>query len=486
MDIIAYDDRSQKHPAEANVPDWLPKHEFLLLIIAPAGSGKTTLLLNLLLRIYKGYWQDMYVFSPTLSNDAKWDHLTETPGVLMKTKPLAGMPVDDEKGIRGAAAAGSSKKKDDDDDDDDDIHDTARRLLNKKRQVTYQKSKNRLPEKRRLSKQMEKRYKKRWDAQADMFGRTHRTKPVTEEEMVKHLIRRQSLASHMLTPPTPDERKVLREVKERILRIPSHQIREPHVDVGEFSLSKYFSQHVMGGEDDDDDDSDGDLLEKKEDEKGGRGRVPEQRLFEEYNEDELHRVMDIKDKQVKWLKKHKKSLTKYMPRTVWVFDDMVGSGLFNQQRNNAFKRLTVRRRHFYSSMIGVTQAYREIPVTTRTNASALILFRIDSDRELSVIYEEYPMGYKFHEWLRLVQWATEAPFSFIMFNIQQSDPDKRIIQSQRGPLSRAFIQKIISTSSATTSSSSPLLSHDEDEPSSSDEGILGAAASGWKATRGKG
>jgi hypothetical protein len=98
--------------------------------------------------------------------------------------------------------------------------------------------------------------------------------------------------------------------------------------------------------------------------------VSEHEMFEEYNEETLQSIMEQKDELVKKTKQqsHSKDGLKWMTeveRSVFVFDDMVGSGLFSNKRQNAFKRLTVRRRHLFSSVIGVTQAYREIPKTTR-------------------------------------------------------------------------------------------------------------------------
>ena len=82
LSIVGFDDRSQRHPEGIILPDYMPKHEFFMLIVAPAGCGKTTLILNLLLRIYKNYFHDIVVFSPTIHNDQKWKYLTEETKVL--------------------------------------------------------------------------------------------------------------------------------------------------------------------------------------------------------------------------------------------------------------------------------------------------------------------------------------------------------------------------------------------------------------------
>lgn len=66
------------HPA-------LPGHEFTLGLIAPKGSGKTTLMCNLL-KFYKGYFHNIFVFSPTVLNDEKWKWVRKQPLLSQNTK----------------------------------------------------------------------------------------------------------------------------------------------------------------------------------------------------------------------------------------------------------------------------------------------------------------------------------------------------------------------------------------------------------------
>jgi len=56
------------HPGPPS--DVLPRHEFSMGFIAPKGSGKTTALINLL-HFYKGFFNTIIVFSPTVKNDEK-------------------------------------------------------------------------------------------------------------------------------------------------------------------------------------------------------------------------------------------------------------------------------------------------------------------------------------------------------------------------------------------------------------------------------
>lgn len=138
--------------------------------------------------------------------------------------------------------------------------------------------------------------------------------------------------------------------------------------------------------------------------------------------------MDEQDKMVKLLKKHGKS--KYLAnRILWLFDDMVGSNLFSgSKKNNVFLELTVRHRHFVSSLIVCTQGkfiitfgYKEVPKTNRTAYRALSIFKIDNFKELECIYEENPLGLNRDNWQVLYEHATETLHDFLFINRRIED-----------------------------------------------------------------
>ena len=54
---------------------------------APKGSGKTTTIINLL-EMYKGYFHQIYVFSPTVCSDEKWDYIKNQKGIIAQNIPL--------------------------------------------------------------------------------------------------------------------------------------------------------------------------------------------------------------------------------------------------------------------------------------------------------------------------------------------------------------------------------------------------------------
>jgi hypothetical protein len=67
----------------------------------------------------------------------------------------------------------------------------------------------------------------------------------------------------------------------------------------------------------------------------------------------------------------------------------------------------------------VSQAFKEIPKTVRTNFTCLILFEIFSDSEIEAIYQEYPMALKKDQWMELYRYCVADDHGFLYYNIQQ-------------------------------------------------------------------
>lgn len=94
------------------------------------------------------------------------------------------------------------------------------------------------------------------------------------------------------------------------------------------------------------------------------GLVPEKCFIDNYDEDTLREIMGEQMKVCKLLKKHGK--TKHLAnRILLIFDDLVGSTLFSNAKDNPFKMLNANHRHHSMSILMVTQAYKEIPKTVQ-------------------------------------------------------------------------------------------------------------------------
>lgn len=147
-------------------------------------------------------------------------------------------------------------------------------------------------------------------------------------------------------------------------------------------------------------------------------RIPEECFYSEYDEDTLSEIMEEQMKMVKLLKECGKS--KHLAnRLLIVFDDLVGSSLFSNKKDNPFKKLNSNHRHYSASLLMVTQAYKEIPKTVRTNFSCLIVFEIPNEKEIEVIFEENPNYLKRDEWMEMYEYATDGDHDFLFINYQK-------------------------------------------------------------------
>jgi hypothetical protein len=148
------------------------------------------------------------------------------------------------------------------------------------------------------------------------------------------------------------------------------------------------------------------------------GKIPAECFFHEFDPESLDELIGEQQRMIDKLQENK--APKHVAhRMLWIFDDMVGSGLFSNARRNTFKMLNTNHRHLSSSILEVSQAYKEIPKTVRCNFTCLILFEIYNDKELECIYEEYPMGLTKKEWYEAFKYCTSDPFSFMYYNIMR-------------------------------------------------------------------
>jgi hypothetical protein len=146
--------------------------------------------------------------------------------------------------------------------------------------------------------------------------------------------------------------------------------------------------------------------------------IPEEHYHNDYNEEVFMEIMEEQMNLIRLLKKYKQP--KYLAnRILIVFDDLVGSSLFSGKRSSYFKGVNTRHRHYSASFIMVSQGYKEIPKTIRTNWTCLIVFEIGNEKEVEVIYEEWPMGLKRDDWMELYQYATKGDHSFLYINFQK-------------------------------------------------------------------
>ena len=148
------------------------------------------------------------------------------------------------------------------------------------------------------------------------------------------------------------------------------------------------------------------------------GYIPEENFYSEYSDDSFKEIMDEQMEMIRTLKRA--GAPKYLAnRILIVFDDLVGSTLFSGTRGSYFKGVNTRHRHYSASFLMISQGYKEIPKTIRTNWTALIVFEIGNEQEVKVIYEEYAMGLSWKDWEEVYRYATEDDHSFLFINFQK-------------------------------------------------------------------
>jgi len=158
------------------------------------------------------------------------------------------------------------------------------------------------------------------------------------------------------------------------------------------------------------------------------GMIPEEHFFDGYDDESFREIMEEQMEMIKLLKKHGKPKF-WANRILIIFDDLVGSALFSGTRGSYFKGVNTRHRHYSASFIMVSQGYKEIPKTIRTNLTCLIIFEIGNEKELEAIYEEWPMFLKKNEWMDLYEYAVKEPYAFMYFNSQKEKKNMRIMRN---------------------------------------------------------
>jgi hypothetical protein len=102
-------------------------------------------------------------------------------------------------------------------------------------------------------------------------------------------------------------------------------------------------------------------------------------------------------------------------RILIVLDDQ--AGLFKGGNfNNPITNFVLKHRHYNTSLIIVTQAYKAIPKTIRINCDQMVVFDNANMSEVECIYEERPCDLDFKNWFKMFKYATQEPFTFLYVN----------------------------------------------------------------------
>lgn len=396
FEITPIDDKNEPtHPPPPD-PD-LMQHAFVMDITSPKGHGKTTLLIRYL-ENYKDYFHRVYIFSPTVSNDPKWNYLFAQPKIVAKNKFL-------EKWLKTShpdllkrretpldkILTGSSEK------EPDTSHPTSLRSL--PIVTSHSRKLGVLP------------------TQSQIVTRgAHRVLETPEG-----LFMNQNPDSMVVGYPKPmEERRVAIQGKagplNSIDKLKQAYFKKQHGTLRERKLPSDENVRDKKRKVEEPEESD------EEDEKEGdvktlfpRGKLSNNIVCSSSDPAVFEAICETQNDIIKALeKKFGKDAKFKADRILFILDDVVGTPLFKD--NGYFMSWVTRHRHFSASVILVTQAYKKVPKTIRTNINGLVLFRMQNEKELECIYEEYPLNMKFDEWFHLYQSLTEEPYSFMFVN----------------------------------------------------------------------
>ena len=97
-----------------------------------------------------------------------------------------------------------------------------------------------------------------------------------------------------------------------------------------------------------------------------------------------------------------------------IFDDMIADIMRSEKFKAIVKELFIRCRKLNISIVFIMQSYFRTPKDARLNSTYYILMKIDHKKELKSIAEEHSCHLDFKDFLKIYNYCTKDPYSFIM------------------------------------------------------------------------
>ena len=99
-----------------------------------------------------------------------------------------------------------------------------------------------------------------------------------------------------------------------------------------------------------------------------------------------------------------------------IFDDMIADIMRSEKFKAIVKEFLIRCRKLNISIIFITQSYFRTPKDARINSTHYILMKISNKKELKSIAEENSGHLDFKDFLKIYNYCTKEPYSFMMVN----------------------------------------------------------------------
>ena len=106
-----------------------------------------------------------------------------------------------------------------------------------------------------------------------------------------------------------------------------------------------------------------------------------------------------------------------------IFDDMIADIMRSEKFKAIVKELFIRCRKLNISIVFISQSYFRTPKDARLNSTHYILMKIGNKKELKSIAEENSGHLDFKEFLKIYNYCTKDPYSFMMVDTR---PNARV------------------------------------------------------------
>ena len=150
-------------------------------------------------------------------------------------------------------------------------------------------------------------------------------------------------------------------------------------------------------------------------------------LYDTWDEAVLENILERQKKVCDYVKAQKGQNSKRRFHICIVCDDFATER--RVVRGVTLERLFLRGRHFSASVIVLSQYYRLLSPSIRTNATALAIFRLRSGADKEAIMSENSAIVKRKTLEALYDIATSEAFGFLLILLSESNPSKMFFSS---------------------------------------------------------
>lgn len=151
-----------------------------------------------------------------------------------------------------------------------------------------------------------------------------------------------------------------------------------------------------------------------------RGKIPDENLKDEYNEDEVKKIID---RHLKIREKQKEAGKRRLGQLLVVLDDVIDNkDVISSKMDSILTSLFIRGRHLGISVWFSSQKYKTaIPRIIRLNCSHYIIFRLSQKSEKEAILDEFSALVPMDVLNEIYNEATNEKYSFLYIDKTKHD-----------------------------------------------------------------